>query len=137
MARSNNVDVVATLGLQGQHEMREGIVIDLLSPSKMADIVVLAENAKKVAMGYKDGPGTMLSHQWPFLAEMGVDRGDSCKPGCLAKAGLSGKPVHLALPGTHGAGFKDPFSLLYTLAEYSGFERLYVRRGKGHRDLSP
>jgi hypothetical protein len=49
---------------------------DSLTPSKMTDIVVLAENATEVTVGEKDGPGSVDSHEWVFLTKMGEGTGN-------------------------------------------------------------
>jgi hypothetical protein len=42
----------------------------------VADVIILTENASKVAMGEEDRTRTVVSHQRRFLAEMGKSTGD-------------------------------------------------------------
>jgi len=43
----------------------------------MTDIVVLTENTAEVAVGEKDGSGTVVSHEWAFLSKMGESTGNN------------------------------------------------------------
>jgi hypothetical protein len=44
--------------------------------SKMADVVILAENTPKVAVGEEDRSRTVISDQGGLLAKVGKDAGD-------------------------------------------------------------
>jgi hypothetical protein len=56
MGRCNEVDVMATHLLESYHSLCHVRRGDLLTISKMADVVILAENALEVAVGEEDRP---------------------------------------------------------------------------------
>jgi hypothetical protein len=71
MRGSDKVDIVTAHFLEPQHGLchfREG---DLLTPSEMADVIILAKDASKIAVSEEDGSRTVISYQRRFLAKMG------------------------------------------------------------------
>jgi hypothetical protein len=71
MGGGNEVDVVATYLLESHHDpshIREG---NAFPTSKMADVIILAEDAPEIAVGEKDGPRTVMTDQGRFLTKVG------------------------------------------------------------------
>jgi hypothetical protein len=69
----------------------------------VADLIVLAEDAVKIAMGEKDGAGAAAAHQGVFFAEMGAIGGGDGQIAGAAQAPLPVMAVHQAIVGTEGA----------------------------------
>ena len=76
MGRGDEVDVVAPHFLEFEHgpcHFRGG---DPFTPSQMADVVILAENTPKIAVGEKDRSRTVISDQRGLLTKVGKGAGD-------------------------------------------------------------
>ena len=71
MGRGNEVDVMATHLLESYHGLCHVRSGDLLTISKMADVVILAESASEVTVGEEDRPRTVISNQGGFFTKMG------------------------------------------------------------------
>jgi hypothetical protein len=70
MRRCNEVDVVATAGLQDQHGIgklrrRDGNTLTLVT-----DLEILAEDTQEITSGKKYSPGAVVSNQRALLAEV-------------------------------------------------------------------
>ena len=99
MTGSDEIYVVAALGLELQHYGCECLVIDLITGGRiMADIKVLAEVAAEAATGEKYSARSMAADQGLLLSEMAVVTGDHCLARCPAHPGLAFEPVNAASP---------------------------------------
>jgi hypothetical protein len=76
----------------------------------MADLIILAEKAEKIAVTEKNGPRPPCSHQRVLFAEMGAVAGNHGPQACSAEPLLVSLPVHLALPRAELAGFQAALS---------------------------
>ena len=77
MGRSDEVDIVAPDLLKSGHcpcQVGRG---DGLSASKMADIIILAEDTTEIAVSEEDRSRTMMSDEGSFFAKMGKGTGDN------------------------------------------------------------
>jgi hypothetical protein len=72
MRRRYDIDVMATLPLEADHYARYMLTGDLVAPSALTYVIVLAIFAGKVAVGNKDGTGTVAPDQRRFFTEMGT-----------------------------------------------------------------
>jgi len=81
--------------------------IDILAFVPVADVMVLAKAAEKVAGTQEDGPGPVSSHQGRFFSKMGAVTGDPGLSADPAKALFVLEPVDTALPGAETAGRKE------------------------------
>jgi hypothetical protein len=75
----------------------------------MADIIILAEDTAEIAVSEEDGSRTTISHEGPFLAEMGKGTGDSEDGACSAVTNLSFEPVDSTIPGAEPTLLKELF----------------------------
>ena len=71
VARGDQVDVVASLGLERQHHRGEFLRLHLASEPLLADLPVLAEDAAQAAPGEEDGPRARPTPQRVLLAVVG------------------------------------------------------------------
>jgi hypothetical protein len=72
----------------------------------MADVKVLAENTKQVAVGKEYGAGAVSSNQWGFLAKMRVIAGNPCaSPGFTYPERFRTHAIDPAFPWTERTGF--------------------------------
>jgi hypothetical protein len=103
MAGRDKVDIVATLVLQFEHNNRQFFRLDLLTDVCLADIMVLAELAVKVAASEKDGAGPAPASKRIFLAHMRPIAADFCPNTGTAYAEFSGTAIDWTIPGAHVA----------------------------------
>jgi hypothetical protein len=71
MGWRDKVDIMATLSLKGNHHRGQGFAGDRFSGSALADIMVLAEFAGKIAVSKKNSAGSMTSCKRRLFSEMG------------------------------------------------------------------
>ena len=104
MTGSDEIYVVAALGLELQHYGCECFVIDLGTCRRiMADIKVLTEAAAEAAAREKYRARSMAADQGLLLSEMAVVTGDHCPVRRPAHPCLSFEPVDAASPRTECA----------------------------------
>lgn len=72
----------------------------------MADLIILTEEAKKVAMCEKNRPRSPRSHQRIFLPEMRPKAGNDRKPPGATITFLIFQAVHPAIPRAEAAGLQ-------------------------------
>jgi hypothetical protein len=132
MGGGDEVDVVATYLLESHHDpshVREG---NAFPTPKMADVIILAENAPEIAVGEKDGPRTMMSDQGGFLAKMGKGARDHEIRPSLADPNLPIQAIDPTPPWAELALPQQPLQELDPLAEFSFFVETDVRRNESH-----
>src|SRR4030042_249663 len=96
MGRGDQVDVMTSLPLEGHHHVCQSFTGHFFSASALADIIVLAELAGKVAVGYEDRPGSIASSQRRLFAKMGPVRGnyrEEPRPAVSSLVTKPGKPA--------------------------------------------
>ncbi|MDY6951901.1 MAG: hypothetical protein SWE60_10330, partial [Thermodesulfobacteriota bacterium] len=97
----------------------------------MADVVILAEEAKKIAMGEEYRPRSVLSYKGAFFSKMGaVARHDGQLPG-LADAPVTGKTIYSTGPRTESTGPKAFVRFVNLLPQEATVSGFYVCREKG------
>jgi hypothetical protein len=62
MRRRYKIDIMAAQILEAEHNLGQSIESDLSSFSQVADLIILAEKAEKIAVGKKDRPRPSDSH---------------------------------------------------------------------------
>jgi hypothetical protein len=72
--------------------------------SEVADLVILAEDTEKTAMGQEYCPRSTGADQGVFFAEMWSITGDNGSGTGPADAFFTGQPLNFALPGANPAG---------------------------------
>jgi hypothetical protein len=93
----------------------------------MADLIILTEEAKKVAMGEKNRPRTARSHQGLFLSKMRAIAGKDRKPSGAAIAFLIFQAVRPAIPRAKTAGPQNRQGFLNSCGEVAIFMGIYIR----------
>jgi hypothetical protein len=100
------VDIVASLLLEMNHDVRKFLGRHPLSLTTVADIVVLAKYAVEITVGKEDGPRSSSPHQWSFFSEVGSETRHYRVPCTPTMSLFSREAVHLAHPGTQGASLQ-------------------------------
>ena len=107
---------MASLCLQREHGMSQGIIVGGCSQILLADLVVLAEQAGKAAMGKKNGARTAAAGQDRLFAEVGQRFAHHRLCACPAESFPADEPVYAAGPRAEGAircyGFQGMYSLI-------------------------
>jgi hypothetical protein len=98
-----NVDVMASLVLQVKHHVGKLPVGNRCTEAVVADLKILAKEAKEIAVGKKDRPGTVFPDQRPLLAEVGSEIGNHSPFSGLTYTRIPGETVNSALSWTQGA----------------------------------
>ena len=99
----NEIDVVAPLRLEIEHHSSELLGPHLTPRLLLADVVALAKNAAKVALGKENGPAAAPAPEAVLLPVVGkVARHAGVAPGS-AHPQLSLQAIVPAFPGTHPA----------------------------------
>jgi len=96
----------------------------------MADLIILTEEAKKIAVGEKNRPRTALSHQRFFFSKMRATTRKDCESSGAAIACLIFQPVHPAIPRAEAAGLQVQKGLFNSCGEDAIFIRLKIKRLK-------
>lgn len=97
------VNVVAALVLQGQHDLGQLLVVNDLPLPLMTDIEILTKITQQVAVGKENGARTARPHQRALFAEMGAEAGYPCLIGSAADAGFTVHAIDLAALGAQHA----------------------------------
>jgi hypothetical protein len=106
--------------LELQHHAGKGFRVYFASFTQMADLPVLTEHAEEIAIGHKDGPGTVGPYQGIFLSKMRIEtRHHGWKAG-TTNTFLTLQPVDFTLAGAKTAIFKNLVRLFYAGGEPSG-----------------
>jgi hypothetical protein len=71
VGRCDKIDVVAPYFLEFDHSPSHLGRGNTLTPSQVADVVILTEDTPEVAMGEENGPRPVISHQRTLLSKMG------------------------------------------------------------------
>ena len=101
VAGRHEVDVVAALFLQCEHDVGDRRWFDLASLTLLREIPVLAVDAAQVAPAEEDRPGAAPAAQHIFLAVVWPPaRDDRALAGAADRALDARPPVHMAVPGT-------------------------------------
>jgi hypothetical protein len=100
----------------------------------MADLIILTEEAKKIAMGKKNRPRTAGSHQGLFLSKMRAIAGKDRQPSGAAKAFLIFQAVHPAIPRAEAAGLQIQQGFFNSGGEDAIFIGVKI---KGLKNFSP
>jgi len=99
MGGADEVDIMATLGLEMEHHEGHFFRFYLPALAQLADLVVLTKLASQVAPGEEDGPRAMIPHQGRLLAEMGVVTGNHGPlPGAASGPFGAQKPIGATFP---------------------------------------
>jgi hypothetical protein len=96
--------------LEAEHNLGQPIESDLSPLAQVADVVILAEKAEKIAVGEENSPRSFGPDQRVFLSEMRAVAGDNGHGARAAIAFFIGSAIYLALPQTKAAVFKDRLS---------------------------
>ena len=103
MLGSDQVDVVAPPALQVEHDPRQIFRPDFHAGVGLADVVVLAEDAAKIAAGEKDGAAAVPSAQAVLLAVVGSEARHASPPAHPAHAAIVFEAIDSAGPGAQPA----------------------------------
>jgi len=104
VAGCDEVDVVAALGLQGEHHLRQFLRLHFSTGSLLADLPVLAEEAAQAAPGEEDGARAPGAAEWVLLAvvrPIAVDQGPYT--GAADRSPDRLEAVHMAVTGAEVA----------------------------------
>ncbi len=113
----DQVDVVAADFLDVQHYIGQIFVADLFAATFMGNRPVLAKHTAQIAVGEKDGAGTVFTRQGYFLAKMRMGRIDR-QPGCCpAKSLFSCHTIYPALSRAQPALFENSPGLFHSLCQ--------------------
>jgi hypothetical protein len=107
MGRGDQVDIMTSLPLKGHHHVCQSFTRHFFSVCALADIIVLAELAGKIAVGYEDCPGPVTSHQRWLFAKMRTVRGNYREESGTAISSFILEPVNPAFSGAYRAGLKE------------------------------
>jgi hypothetical protein len=88
---------MASMLLQGEHDVSQLRSGYFLTMALVADIEVLAKQTHEIAVGKKYGAGAVSAHQRRFFTEMGGVAGNKGILGCFTDTGFTGKPVNATL----------------------------------------
>jgi hypothetical protein len=99
MRWSNKVDVVASLALQRPHHLGQDFRGDLSSLIKLADIVVLAKDAREIAPGEEYGAAAAAAYKRSLFTEVGRVAGYFGQSADATKATLVLQAVSATVPG--------------------------------------
>ena len=103
---------------------------------QLADLVVLAEDAGKVAAGEEDGAGAVHAHQGRLLAEVRSVAVDPGVPFSTAEAQLVLQAVDAAMSGADLAGFKPGDGLAGTILQFTLGHPVVAGHGTGESQVS-
>jgi hypothetical protein len=95
---------VTTLILQDEHYVGKLLIRYLSAATLVTDVVILAKYAQQIAVGKKNGAGTMGSDQWLFFPKMRIVTGHPGKVSCLAGSRFAGKSINATFSGAKDAG---------------------------------
>jgi hypothetical protein len=90
----------------------------------VADLLVLAEVAEKIAGADKNRARPVAADQGGFFAEMRIEACDTRKPSSPAKALLVFQPIHPALSWAEAAGIQDLKGLFHSFPELTALMEL-------------
>ena len=76
MGGGDEVDVVTPHFLKFEHGLCHFRRGDSLPPPQMADVIILAEDTPKIAVGEEDRSRTVISNQRGLLTKVGKGAGD-------------------------------------------------------------
>jgi hypothetical protein len=113
MRRTDKINIVAPLILQSEHHGGQLIFGHFLTVTLMADFKILAKQAQQVAMGEKNGTGSMSADQRFLLTEMRIAAGHPGLFAGMAGAGFIDQPVDTAFSWTKLAGFEQGIGFFY------------------------
>ena len=97
MAGRDQVYVVAAPFLEGEHHGRQLLTADRAALTKLADGVVLAEDAAKMTVGEEYRPGAVPAYQGRLLTRVRSVAGDDNPVRDVALAAFPGEAVNAAL----------------------------------------
>ncbi|OPZ70763.1 MAG: hypothetical protein BWY80_01447 [Firmicutes bacterium ADurb.Bin456] len=84
MGWGNQVNIVASRLLQGEHHGGQFLIPYLIALTPVSDQVILAEHTEQIAIRKKDGPRTPVTRDGRFLTKMGSMIGNHRLPTGLA-----------------------------------------------------
>jgi len=108
--RGNEIDVVAAQILEVEHHPGQLGGLGFAAFAEVADLEILAEEAKEIAVGEEDRPRSPCSHQRVLFYEMGAMAGNHGFQACPAKSLFACLTVYLALPRAEPAAFQATLS---------------------------
>ncbi len=104
MGRGDEIDVVTACMLKADHHAGQFGVGYSPAGAFVTDVVILAETAIQVAVGEKDGAGTVCAHQRRLLPKVGVKAGHHRRcPGPAPAQWIVLQPVHTTLSRAQAA----------------------------------
>ncbi len=121
MARRDEVDIMTTQTLQLEHHLRQLCGAHLRAQHSGTDVVILAKDARQVAVGKKDRPRSARPHENILFAEVATDAGHRC---AAARATKTRFPLQAIAPASMGTDHTAPQALhgfLGPLGELSVF----------------
>ncbi|MDD1750394.1 MAG: hypothetical protein LUO89_11025 [Methanothrix sp.] len=92
----------------------------------MADLPVLTEHTEEIAIGHKDGPGTMTPNKRVLLSKMRIETRHHGRPAGSTDALFALQSVDFTIAGAKTAIFKDFVRLFYAIGKPAGSMGLYV-----------
>jgi hypothetical protein len=107
MGWSDQIDVVRSLDLQGEHHPRKVLLPNRIAFSQVTDRIVLAKQAPQVASGEENSPRAISAHQGRLLAEVGAVAGYLSFGSDFTISEPIAEPIYLAFSRTEDALLKD------------------------------
>jgi hypothetical protein len=95
---------VTALILQDEHYAGKLIIRYLSAVTMVTDVEVLAKYAQQIAVGKKNGAGTIGSDQRFFFPKMRIVAGHPGEFSSFAGSRFSGKSINAAFSGTKNTG---------------------------------
>jgi hypothetical protein len=132
VGRRDEVDVVAPYFHEFDHSASHLGRGNTLTPSQVADVVILTEDAAEVAMGEENGSRPVISHQRTLLPEMGKGARDHELRTSAAISDLSIQTVNPTLSRAEPTFFQEILKKPDPLAKLTVFKERNVGWDKTH-----
>jgi hypothetical protein len=109
--------------LKGEHHLCQVFARDLSAFPSVADCVILAEYAAKVAIAEEDRARSSPADKGPFFAKMRPPTRHKRLLPRAAVTGFPGSPVYMALPGTDRTILQDRVKLIGPLFQFTSLQQ--------------
>ena len=117
---------MASQPLEMKHHAGKGFRVHFASFAQMADLPVLTEHTKEIAISHKDRPGPPGADQWVLFPKMRVVARDHCRPTGTANPLFVRQPVDFTLARAEAAICQNLVRLFYAIAKFPCPTGLYV-----------
>jgi len=97
---AHQIDIMTTFCLQGKHHIRQLCAVHGAAFTKLADAVVLTENAVQIAVGEEDGSRAMSTNQGRLFPEVWPEAGNDDLICCLAFTAFTVPAIDSTVAGT-------------------------------------